>query len=253
MEGEGKVKSLQKALSVLECFTADNPSLGVSEIARMLDMGKSNVHNILTTLEAAGYIKKNHESEKYELGYKLLEFSYAVMRSYPYTSVIVPILKDLASDLNIIVYFGIPHQQSVLYLFSAYPKSYGKHIPYRSILGETAPFYCTSIGKAMLQTMEEGEVRAKIGGQLTKYTEHTICDVDGVLADLKKCRERGYSIDEMEHENGVRCIGVPVLNRDGQLIGGLSASGPVSVVTEELTEVISQKLLTASFEIQTRI
>lgn len=253
MESEGKVKSLQKALSVLECFTRDNPSLGVSEIARMLDMGKSNVHNILSTLEASGYIRKNHESDKYELGYKLLEFSYAVMRSYPYTSVVLPVLKDLATDLNIIVYFGIPHQQSVLYLFSAYPKSYGKHIPYRSILGETAPFYCTSIGKAMLQTMDEAEVRSKAGSQFTKFTEHTLSDVDALLADLKKCRERGYAIDEMEHENGVRCVGVPVLNRDGNLIGALSASGPVSVVTEEKTGVISQKLLTASFEIQARI
>ncbi len=253
MENEGKVKSLQKALRVLELFTQAGNSLGVSEIARMLDLNKSNIFNILSTLEFCGYVKKNKETEKYELGYKLLEYSYTVMSSYPYTSVILPILKDVASDLNVIVYFGIPHGNSVLYLFSAYPKSYGKNIPYRSILGETAPFYCTAIGKAMLFSMGDYIEFSCLGDDFQRFTENTITDRKALLADLKKSRERGYSIDEGEHEEGVRCVGVPVLNRAGALIGGLSASGPVSVVTEESVEGISQKLMTAAFEIKSRI
>ena len=253
MESEGKVKSLQKALKVLECFTPKSRELGVSEIARLLDLNKSNVYNILATLEECGYVKKNASSEKYSLDFKMVQFSYTVMANYPYTNLIVPVLKDLAADLNAIVYFGIPHGEAVLYLFSAYPKSYGKNIPYRSILGETAPYYCTSLGKAILISMEENEIIPLIAGEKTKYTETTLVETEEILADIKKSKERGYAIDNIEHESGVRCVGVPVTDRNGSLIGAISASGPTSVVTEEKIESFSQKLLTAAFEIQSRL
>ena len=253
MENEGKVKSLQKALKVLECFTPKERELGVSEIARMLGLNKSNVYNILSTLEECGYVKKNKSSEKYNLGFKMVEFSYTVMSNYPYTNLIVKVLKDLASDLNVIVYFGIPHGNRVLYLFSAYPKSYGKNIPYRSILGETAPYYCTSIGKSLLFSMSDEEINSILMEEKIKYTENTLVTNDEIIADLKESSERGYAIDNIEHENGVRCVGVPVADRNGNLIGAISASGPVSLVTQESIQQISQKLTTAAFEIKSRI
>ncbi|WP_296324625.1 IclR family transcriptional regulator [Treponema sp. UBA3813] len=253
MEAEGKVKSLHKALKVLECFTPKARELGVSEIARLLDLNKSNVYNILATLEECGYVKKNKTSEKYSLDFKMVQFSYTVMSSYPYTNLIVPVIKDLASDLNAIVYFGIPHGDKVLYLFSAYPKSYGKNIPYRSILGETAPYYCTSLGKALLISMEENEIMHLISGEKIKYTENTLVETEDILADIKQSKERGYAIDNIEHEIGVRCVGVPVTDRNGSLIGAISASGPTSIVTEEKIESFSQKIMTAAFEIQSRL
>lgn len=246
------MKSLQKALNVLECFSPRMQELGVSEIARMLNLNKSNVHNILSTLESEGYIIHNKVTEKYSLGNKFLQFSYSIMSAYPYTSFIVPVINDLASDLNLITYFGIPHGTSVLYLFSAYPETYGKNVPYRSILGETAPYYCTSIGKSLLFSMEDEEILQLIKGKKTKFTNNTLVDDDEILADLHKSKERGYSIDNIEHENGVRCVGVPVTDRNGQLIGAISVSGPVSLVTEDRTQSISQKLLTAAFEIKSR-
>ncbi|MCR4821637.1 MAG: IclR family transcriptional regulator [Treponema sp.] len=253
MEADGKVKSLQKALKVLECFTPKTRELGVSEIARLLKFNKSNVYNILSTLEDCGYVKKNKSSEKYSLDFKMVQFSYTVMSSYPYTNLIVPVIKDLAADLNVIIYFGIPHGHSVLYLFSAYPKSYGKNIPYRSILGETAPYYCTSLGKALLIPMNEEEIKERISGEKIKYTENTLTTEEELLSEIEESKKRGYAIDDVEHENGVRCLGVPVIDRNGLPIGAISASGPVSIVTEEKLSEISQKLMTAAFEIQSRL
>ncbi len=253
MEEDVKVKSLQKALKVIECFTPANPSLGVSEIARMLGLNKSNVHNILSTLEDCGYINKNKVTEKYELGYKLLQFSYTIMASYQYTNFVVPVMKDLSQDLNLIIYFGVAHADHVLYFFSSYPKGYGKSVPYRSILGETAPYYCTSIGKALLYSMSEEMRELCLKGEKVKFTEFTLTDNDRIKQDLALSKERGYAIDNCEHEDGVRCVGVPVTDRNGNLIGAISASGPVSLVTDENLKTISQKLLTAAFEIRSRL
>ena len=66
-DGEIKVKSLQKSLTILNCFVK-KPRLGVTEISEMLDLNKSNVHNILTTFQAMNYLEQDTESGKYQLG-----------------------------------------------------------------------------------------------------------------------------------------------------------------------------------------
>lgn len=253
MEDEPKVKSLQKALNILDCFNSKTPELGVSEIARMLGLNKSNVHNILSTLESSGYVKQNGLSEKYMLGNKMLEFSYTVMSSYKYSNTILPVMEQLADELNTVVYFGIPHGDFVLYLFATYPAGYANVISYRSIMGEKAPFYCTSIGKALLIAMDEDEIKTHLLGERIKYTPNTLTDDAALMADLAESKERGYAIDNIEHEPNVRCVGVPVLDRNMNLIGALSATGPLSIITTENVDSMAQKLLSAAFQIRARI
>ncbi len=253
MENTVKVKSLQKALSVLDCFTPQTPELGVSEIARILDLNKSNVHNILSTLELAGYVMQNPLSSKYTLGNKMIEFSYTVMSSYKYTNIVLPVMEELSSELSTVIYFGIPHGDSVLYLFSAYPFGYAKNIPYRSILGEKAPFYCTAIGKALLMAMDDNEIPSHLSAERIQYTPNTLVTDEAIINDIRVSRQRNYAVDNIEHENNIRCVGVPVLDRNGNLLGALSASGPTSLVTPESVEAVSQKLIAAAFEIRNRI
>ena len=71
-EHEVKVKSLQKALEILNCFI-NKPRLGVTEISEMLDLNKSNVHNILSTFKSMNYLEKDEESGKYSLGIGVFE------------------------------------------------------------------------------------------------------------------------------------------------------------------------------------
>ena len=71
-EGEVKVKSLQKAMEVLECFTQKQP-LGVTEISEKLGLYKSNVHNILMTFTSLGYLTQDDETGKFHLGVSLMK------------------------------------------------------------------------------------------------------------------------------------------------------------------------------------
>jgi len=55
---------------------------------------------------------------------------------------------------------------------------------------------------------------------------------DKILQELQSTRERGFSIDNCEHELNVRCVGVPVYNARGVLVAGISSSGAVQVMTD---------------------
>ena len=72
----------------------------------------------------------------------------------------------------------------------------------RSILGERADMHCTGIGKAMLANLSEEEINAYLQRDLAVYTDHTISDPVQLRAELEATRQRGYAIDDMEHELG---------------------------------------------------
>lgn len=221
---DAKVKSLAKALNLLECFKSDTPELGITQLSHMLDLNKSNVSNIVSTFEQAGYLEQNPETGRYRLGLKLLEFSFIINEKLGYQRILHDILQGLSKRLNAITYFAIYRQQQVFYLCNSYPPEEVYNYPFRSIMGECAPLYCTSLGKAMLAYLPQEDFEACLRLERTAYTDYTIMDEDALRREILLTRQRGYSMDNQEHEYGIRCIGVPIFNSDNTLLGAMSAS-----------------------------
>jgi DNA-binding IclR family transcriptional regulator len=192
---------------------------------------KSNAHNILATFQQGGYVQKQPNG-KYTLGLQLLEFSYIINQHLGYPKAVYDLLLDTATRMGEIVYFGIPHGTEILYLYVAHPIDRMRELPYRDILGEHAPLYCTGIGKAILSAMPEEEWPQRIPAERRRFTPATMTDYTTIINELWRTRRRGYSIDNGEREEHVRCVGVPVFNSTGALVGGISLSGPSQSMTD---------------------
>ena len=245
-----KVSSLEKAIKVLNCFTV-RPKLGVTEISSMLGLYKSNVHNILSTYEAMGYLEQDEDTGKYKLGLGIFTLSRALGDSFSITKVAVPYMQALANQTKEKVYLGIPHADEVVYLEAMYPA--GEMSMMRSLLGERAKMYCTGIGKAMMAFLPEPERDIYCRGPFEAFTEQTITTEERLIKELEKIRRQGYSVDQMEHEYGIKCIGVPVFDKNGSVCAAISISGPSLRFTDErITELYS--LLSENIRIiETRI
>lgn len=217
------VKSLARALRVLECFSLEQPELGVSEIARMLDMQKSTVFNILSTFQQSGYVMKNPQTNKYYLGFKTLHLSYIVNQHLGLREIMLPALTKIAEASHEVCYFGILNNDEVLYIEGVYPSTQQAT---RNILGERAPLFCTGLGKAMLAFLPPEKIDRITADKLKAYTGHTLSDRMALLNNLAEIRTNGYSVDNMEHEFGVRCVAVPLFGANGAVMGAVSVSGP---------------------------
>lgn len=227
MDTDGaKVKSLAKALKVLECFKADCPELGITQLSHMLELNKSNVSNIVSTFEQAGYLEQNPQTGRYRLGMKLLEFSFIINEKLGYQRMFHDIMQGLSKRLNAIAYFAIYRRQQVFYLCNSYPPEETYNYPFRNIIGECAPLYCTSLGKAMLAYLPTETFEECIKLERVQYTDYTIVEEEALRKEILLTRQRGYSLDNQEHEYGVRCLGVPIFNLDNTLLGALSISSP---------------------------
>lgn len=218
-----KVKSLSKALGILECFSIDRPELGITDICGMLGLNKSNVHNIVSTFERHGYLVQNPLTNKYKLGLGILKLSNIISSSMQERDVILPHIKQIATETDEIVYYAIMHDKSLLYL--DYACTSGTIIE-KSKMGVTAPLHCTATGKAMLAWLPEDELAELLQMEGKKYTEWTITDKEAIYTELNRIRKRGYSIDQMEHEYGIKGVGVPIMDKWGYPFAAISVSGP---------------------------
>jgi DNA-binding IclR family transcriptional regulator len=97
----------------------------------------------------------------------------------------------------------------------------------RSRIGAIVPAYCTSLGKTLLAFRPADEVEAWLRAQTLKtMTPWTITSSRRLLKELRAIRERGYGLDEQEHELGVRCIAAPIRNHTGDVVAAISIAGP---------------------------
>jgi DNA-binding IclR family transcriptional regulator len=107
--------------------------------------------------------------------------------------------------------------------------------------------HSTAIGKAILaySPASEAENVVKRHGLPTR-TPATLTTLEGLRAELDIVRERGYSIDNIENELGVRCVAVPIFNHLSRPIAAISVSGPADRMFGAKVELIGESLMTAT-------
>lgn len=245
------VKSVVKTMRILECFTEQKPEWGVSEIARHLGLPKSTASTILDTLEFGMFVEKNVDTGRYRLGLRLFELGYVAQLRLELREVALRYLEDLEAKTQQIVYMTVPCQGEVLYLEAVYPS---RRLINYSIVGRKGPMHCTGVGKAILAHLPPSEVDliVRLRG-LRRYTPSTITDLEELHRELAVIRERGYAIDDMEHDPTVKCVAVPIRNPNGEVVGSISVSGPPMQFTEAAIKEYAELLAVASSEISRRV
>jgi len=226
-----KVKSLAKAMNILECFTSEHPELGVTDIAKMTGLHKSSVHNMISTFCDMGYVSFNPDNSRYYLGLRLLHFGYIINTHLGIRNIFLPYMQKIANTVLENAYLGIPDGSNVLYIEAMAPHG----APARNILGERAPLYCTGLGKAMLAHLPDYDNRIP---EMKAFTDNTISSRETLLADLEQTRLRGYAVDNMEHEYGVKCVALPIFGHTGEVIAAISVSAPSLRMSAEAVESI---------------
>lgn len=246
MEQMIKVKSLYKAMKLLELFTIHHPERGVKELAELSGMLKSSVHNILVTFQACDIVEKNPATGKYRLGKKILELNSVLANNDDIRKIAKPIMDRVAEECRELILFAYPAGTDVIYAESSCPRDMRLT---RSISGVKAEMHCTSIGKAMLAFMGAEAFQRVVEKGLKSYTPYTLTRADALASDLEATRGRGYAIDNMEHEYGIRCVGVPIHAKSGEVVAALSISGPSLRIMDEKLAFFARQLRDAAGEI----
>jgi IclR family transcriptional regulator, KDG regulon repressor len=244
------VNTVHKAFEILFLLTRHD-SLRVSELAHKLEIPKSSTHNIVMTMINNGILERNSDTHRVFLGARLIEVGYIAQTNLDVVRLATPIIRHLNETTDETVHLTILDNDEVLYVDCVESK---KRLRTYSVIGVRAPLYCTSVGKAIMAHLPADEIDRIIDEHgLRPITKHTITDRDALLRDLALIRTRGFAVDNMEHEDHLRCIGAPVRNAHGEVFASISISGPTERIPTEQIDDLGGRVVTVAHTLSGRL
>lgn len=229
-KSEYSVQAVNNALDILEFLGDVDGELSVTEISARLNLTKSNVNKLLTTLEHFGYVDVNKYTSNYKLGVKTFQISQAYFNKLDLIDSSLKIMTDLRDKINESVYISVLRGSNVVYLNVVETTKSVRVMPR---IGNVAPAYSTATGKAQLAFLEDFSMEKVFKDKFLKLTKNTIDNIQSLKECLDQVRHDGYALDLEEFEEGVVCVAAPVFNFMKKVIAGISISAPVMRVSKE--------------------
>lgn len=204
-----KNQSLDRTLDILECFTVNNPKIGLSELARAVALPKATVYRIAETLLERGYLIKDRKDQSYQLGYKVLNLSNVILSHLDYRRIALPYMQQIKEETNesITLYIALNSKQRLCVERVQSTNGLSRIVN----VGDVFPIDRGAPGKVLLAFQDPASLSPD-------------CIVP--VGELEKIRQQGYAISYAEREQGVSAVAAPIFNQYGQIVAALSISGP---------------------------
>ena len=246
-----RIHVIDRAAQILDCFGFDHQELSVSEIGAKARLHRSTAHRILMALEYNDLIQQNAENGKYRLGIKLFRLGHQAVSHLNLREICRPFLTRIMNETKETVHLAVLDEDQVLYL----DKVEGPHaLRMPSRVGRRIPTYCTSLGKAMLSCLDDQEVKNIFRNQVLRpYTANTAKTLNPLLTELRMIRKRGYSIDNEEIEIGLRCVGAPIKDYTGAMVGAISVAAPSARLSTQKIHTAGKLVVATAEEISTKL
>ncbi len=224
-------------MSILEAL-AGRKSCGVTRLAQITGLHKSTVHRLIGTLQSKGYIDKDPESDNYKLGMKILLLGSAILEGLDLRTAARISLQQLSNYVKETVHLSILDDFEAVYIDKV--DSPDSSIKLNSQIGKRVPLHCTAVGKVLLLSFDQEKIKEFAEKKkLKRFTKNTITTVPELMAELASISENGYAVDNVEFEEGIRCVAAPIYDHTGNIVASISISGPtINVTTKKLPHLI---------------
>ena len=242
----GQVRSLTRALSILESLARQPDGMSLTELSEATELPPSTTHRLLTTLEAERFVRPDPNGGLWRVGVAAFYVGAAFARSRDTLSLVRPYLKRLME---------VSGETANLFV-----ESDGEAVCIGQIESRHAMRAITGIGgRIMLHTSAAGKVlmafadakdqeRLFRNRELTRVTDRTVTSRDILFSQIEMIRGNGFAVDDEEHAIGLRCVAAPVFNEFGEAVAAISVSGPNARITDERMPLLGRMVTQAASE-----
>ncbi|AEJ38846.1 transcriptional regulator, IclR family protein [Sulfobacillus acidophilus TPY] len=217
------LQSVTAALKILRLFSVERTSLGITEVARHLNVAKSTAHRLMTSLMEEGFVYQDPKSRRYHLGLAVLGLGGIMTADSDLWMAAAPYLTELTMRTGEASHIAVQDGLYVVYLHKV-----ESHHPVKILthLGRRNPLYATGSGKLLLAYAEADLVDAVVEQGLTAYTVKTLTDPVRLREQLQHIREQGYAVSRDELRDHVTSIAAPVFNHRRQVVAAVNIVAP---------------------------
>ncbi len=245
------MKSVKKAVEVLEALAQRENGVGITQLSKQLNLPKSTIHQILSTFKSVRFVEQTPEDKQYHLGLRIFELGNIVQSQLQLRKIAHPSLYNLSRKTNETTYLVVPEGNRIVYIDCVESTARLRAHP---VFGDRVPLHCTGVGKAIMAFLPEKKInRITHEDGLERFTENTITDPQVLKRELKKVRKRGYAVDNVEHEEGIRCVGAPIRNHRKEVFAAISVSGPSQRFDPPRIQTMAQLVIETAQEISRKM
>jgi IclR family transcriptional regulator, pca regulon regulatory protein len=237
------VKSAVRVLDLLEFFSIASEPIGVSEVAKRLELPKSSAQALLLTLTSRGYLSRG------EAGYVLpaeLKVGWVGGIRTRLLGIARPVMQQMAERSGESAFIGMMTSGGrVQFLAKAVSP---KEVRYDASLDHLRPAHSTSIGLVMLAHMPDKEAERWLRPSLlVAVTPHTVTDPQKIRQILRAGRKAGYVEVRDANVEGASGVSAPIFGPGGGVIAGLNLGAPSSRYTQHREVLIQLARTQASY------
>lgn len=246
----GSLKSMHKLMAVLDCFSRYDRSLTLSEISARCGMPKTTVHRLVSSLREVKLLEQDRGRDSYRMGIRLFELGSIVLGNLDIYREARPLVERLMGATGVGSHLCVFDGTNMVSIEHLEPGA--SSVNWTTTLS-ISPAYCTGVGKAVLAFQDEAVIDKIIAGGLMPYTPTTITDPAALRMELAATAERGYSIDEGEHQPNVRCVAAPIYNTAGRVFAAISATGDKAQVSVDRIPSLSALVVATADQISRQL
>lgn len=220
------LQSVDNALRIIELFEGAVKDLSLTEISRTLNLGKSTIYRLLATMEPRGFIEQDPNTGRYRLGMRLVHIGTSKLGNINVIEECHPIMERLSSVTGESTHLSFYSNGRTTFIdtvrgskasFSTYS------------IGHTTPAYASAPGKVFLAFMRSQELDELLRlMDFRAITPFTLTNRLDLVTELERIRDRSWSEDQQEGDEGVVCFASPVWGMEKKLLAAMSVSGAAS-------------------------
>ncbi|QND54919.1 IclR family transcriptional regulator (plasmid) [Phyllobacterium sp. 628] len=230
---ENATGTLGKAIEVLDIIASSAEPLRFTDVLKLSDQPRGTLHRQISNLIEEGLISVNRDNS-YGLGLRLLQFASKAWASNQFRTIAEPHLQKLHEQTGETVHLGVLRGTEVIYLDKVESR---QSVRMYSQIGNTAPAYCTGVGKAALSALPDDELDVRLAQvEFRCFTPNTLLDAKTLSAEIRQIRLEGNAYDREEHEAGICCVAAPIHSYNRHFIAGVSVTGPAYRITPDILQ-----------------
>jgi IclR family acetate operon transcriptional repressor len=237
---QARIQSLTRADDILTAVMGSTGPISLATLSEKVNLNKTTVFNLAESLVTLGFLERTTNPKGYKLGLRCLELGRHITKTLPILEVSRPSLREICQVTRETVNLALPYLQEAIIAEALQSQQAVRATAYA---GARSEYHSSACGKAMLAYFPEEQRRWLYNSfGLKRLTEHTICDVPTLEAELAEIRKRGYALDRQENEIGAFCVGMPIFGPFKDVVGAISVSGVIQRMTPDFVEEIVELL-----------
>ena len=216
------IQSVRRAFDILKAVSSNAEGASLTEIAARVELPKSTVSRMLSTLTGVGAVERVSEREGFRIGNELIAIASNVTYPRTLSAIARPFLQHLSQTSGETATLCVPDGDLAHYVDQV---NSSRVLQVHNWVGQKLPMHACSDGKLYLSSRTDDEVEHYLQQPLQRFTRSTLTAPTAMRKEIRNIRRKGYAWTNGEFDADIVGVSAPIRDEAGQVVASICLFG----------------------------